>query len=692
MKTVSNHIRQLFTRQTIPDWVIPIFLLLITILAYGLLIPRLGYYQDDWYQIWFERAFGPGIFPQYYASERPFISWLYVLTTSILDDNPTSWHILALLARWVASLSTFWLGGLLMPGRKRWAFWTAVLFAIYPGFRQQYAAVIYSHYFLQYALQICSLGSMVLALRKRTKRWWWIISFITAAVGLYTSEYFFGLEVFRLFVIWIALQIQGVGIRQRIYRTGLIFIPYLVILSSFLYWRLFIFQFPTFQPIYLSDSSANFLSLSIYFLRTIPSDIIELGTYAWLLPIRQLSALDVLGRIQLVAIALSISGWLLVWVFSKKLKDNTPILRVNNRPFFIGVLASGLVFMMLAGWPFWFVNLSVDTNLTGGSRFALSFIPGASLLILGILGLLIQREGQLQFLLSLLVGLALGHHFMDADFYRQVHNNQAVFFQQLVWRAPTLKPGTLVLTNTFQETILMGDNSLTAALNWIYDPIPPYHLDYMLFYIPERLLSGHLHGFTPGLQISRDFRTIQYMGSTEDSLVIFYDYPRCLRVLDPSRDAELPRPVRMPRELREAIAISNLNQIQPNVNPPASLPTDVFKYQLGTENWCYYYEKAELARQQQDWNSIVYLAEKAFKDHPKLAATTEIIPFIEGYARAGQIERAHQLTLDVYEARPDGRAVTEQILCKTWYSLAKAETPKEIKQIAEITLTELRCN
>ena len=29
-----------------------------------------------------------------------------------------------------------------------------------------------------------------------------------------------------------------------------------------------------------------------------------------------------------------------------------------------------------------------------------------------------------------------------------------------------------MLTNTFQETMLIGDKSLTAALNWIYDEKP----------------------------------------------------------------------------------------------------------------------------------------------------------------------------------------------------------------------------
>jgi hypothetical protein len=254
-----------------------------------------------------------------------------------------------------------------------------------------------------------------------------------------------------------------------------------------------------------------------------------------------------------------------------------------------------------------------------------------------------------------------------------VNKSQAIFFQQLAWRAPGLVPGTLLLTNTFQETTMMGDNSLTAALNWIYDQKPPYSLKYMLFYLPERLQSGNLPALEPGLPFTKAFRTTTFTGNTSQALVVYYDYPHCLQVLDPDRGADLPRPVNMPPEMRSAIPLSNLAQILTDQDPPAGLSPSLFKYLPPQESWCYYFEKADLARQRNDWQAIAGLADRAFSQNPKLSTTLEVLPFIEGYARAGELDKARQLTDQVWAARPDGRKMTQDLVCATWKRLGQTQ-------------------
>ena len=160
----------------------------------------------------------------------------------------------------------------------------------------------------------------------------------------------------------------------------------------------------------------------------------------------------------------------------------------------------------------------------------------ASLAITGLIQALITRRSLKILAIALLVVLATGRHFSDANLYRKVNNLQAQFFQQLAWRAPGIEAGTVLLTNTDQEVILNGDNSLTAALNWIYDNQPPYGLDYVLFYVPDRLKSGDLPELKPGQAVSKDFRTTQFKGSTDQALVVYYAYPNCLRVLDAEVD------------------------------------------------------------------------------------------------------------------------------------------------------------
>ena len=142
---------------------VPFALLAICILAFGLLVPWPGYYQDDWYQVWFGRAFGSGVFVDYYSIERPFIAGIYMLTMPLVGTSPLSWQVFGVFSRFLSVLAVYWLLRVVWPERRLQAVWAAALFAVYPAFPQQYASVIYSHYFLQMAVQMLSLGTMVLA-------------------------------------------------------------------------------------------------------------------------------------------------------------------------------------------------------------------------------------------------------------------------------------------------------------------------------------------------------------------------------------------------------------------------------------------------------------------------------------------------------------------------------------------------
>ena len=75
----------------------------LTVLAHGLLIPWLGFYWDDLPKSWFLHLFGPMGFWKVYQVDRPFLPWIYMLTTPILGVTPLGWQILGLLAagcRW----------------------------------------------------------------------------------------------------------------------------------------------------------------------------------------------------------------------------------------------------------------------------------------------------------------------------------------------------------------------------------------------------------------------------------------------------------------------------------------------------------------------------------------------------------------------------------------------------------------
>jgi len=78
---------------------IPFAFLAVLVFAFGLLIPSLGIYQDDWLYVYNAFARGPlGLWDFTYADGTPFASIMNIALFAILGFKPLFWHIASLLA------------------------------------------------------------------------------------------------------------------------------------------------------------------------------------------------------------------------------------------------------------------------------------------------------------------------------------------------------------------------------------------------------------------------------------------------------------------------------------------------------------------------------------------------------------------------------------------------------------------
>jgi hypothetical protein len=68
--------------------------------------------------------------------------------------------------------------------------------------------------------------------------------------------------------------------------------------------------------------------------------------------------------------------------------------------------------------------------------------------------------------------------------------------------------------------------------------------------------------------------------------------------------------------------------------PPASIFGDE-----PTHEWCYYYQKASLARQQGDWQSVAALGDKALAEGFYPSDKIEWLPFMQANIALGQNEK-----------------------------------------------------
>lgn len=83
---------------------VPLSLLVLCILAYGLLIPSLGYYWDDWPYAWINHTFGPAGYPEFVTSDRPFSAWIFMGLAALWGEQPFGYHISSLLLYWLCAI------------------------------------------------------------------------------------------------------------------------------------------------------------------------------------------------------------------------------------------------------------------------------------------------------------------------------------------------------------------------------------------------------------------------------------------------------------------------------------------------------------------------------------------------------------------------------------------------------------
>jgi hypothetical protein len=160
------------------------------------------------------------------------------------------------------------------------------------------------------------------------------------------------------------------------------------------------------------------------------------------------------------------------------------------------------------------------------------------------------------------------------------------------------------------------------------------------------------------LPIQYDYIAGQFNGNTSQAVAFYYDPPSCLRLLEPDLDSN-NHFILDDSLMREASALSDSDQILDS--PGATMPK---VYGPESEHgWCYYFEKADLARQFGKWDEVVSLGDKALKlnDHPN--NPVERFVFIEGYAHTGDWNQALKLSKESYKVSKDYVA---PLLCKLW--------------------------
>jgi hypothetical protein len=668
----------------------PLILLVLTILSYGLFSRSMGFFMDDWYVIWFGKTFGAAQFPVYYALDRPFMGYFYVIASTLLgkSESPLVWQIFSLVLRWLCSYTLWGMLNAIWPEGKRQNTWVALLAAVFPGFTQQWIVVAFSSYFAGMILFFLSITVMIKAIRDPRKFWlFFSLSVILSAYEIASVEFFYGLELIRVVILWIIFSRNNIHFWPKVIKTLKYWASYLVVFVGFTIWRTFFYTSVNHELTILDALKSQPLTVLITSVQKVYQAAVDavINSWAEIFNLSNYPSSGIMSWVILALILLVFTG-VLLWIQATAKKD--PITETSARWGKEAIWVS-LIALIVAIIPFWAAGLAVN-NQYPDNRFMLAYLPGSCLFIVAILELLSKEiRKTATILLVLLVAFGVGFQFTQGLHFRNIWKQQDALYWQLNWRMPAIEPGTTIMAWSFPNRDYYSQNALAAQLNWTYanSIATDRQIPYQFIFLGSNPMP-EFQSLVPKQDFTIDFRTYEFKGNTSNSVLISYDAASCLRVLD----SQLTPPQGVMDDYTKGIIdgaeLSDLSLILPAGQTPNHPPLIVLGPEP-THTWCYYFEKAELARQEKDYSKTISLLDEAQGKGFSAVNDSEWFPFIDAYLHLGKIDQAKSLSQKVLDTHD---TIYQFGMCNVWVNYSAEIGDATQKQAVDSYLKSMGCN
>jgi hypothetical protein len=620
-----------------------VILLLVSTLVYLPYINHLGYYKDDWYLMYSAYTQGPEIFREIFSIDRPARGELLTALYWIFRDNALYYNLSAYVFRLLSAFGFLWATRIIWPDKRATTLVMTVLFLIYPGYLSQVNAIDFQSHNISLFLAVFSiaLSLQAISIKERLLRYGTIlISILMGWAYLGLMEHAIGLEVFRFCCFYIFVSRKSdANVKKQITETIKEFLIYFAIPAGFLFWRLFIFQ----NDRRATDASFQFGELlasplltsfrwGIYTLQ----DVLNVTLLAWGVPLYnigfQLRVRDSLIGIGIAALVLLIVS---LAISSKSLQlEAEPEGRKEGRE---AALWIGLLTVLASIAPVIAANRHI--TFSEYSRYALPGSIGSALVISSLLSYLNSPRVRIAIIYGLIATAVLTHH---GNVVQAVNQFRSVkeFWWQVSWRVPQIKEGTTLAAH-YAESGIPESYMVWGPANIIYYPEKHSERPYRLALPAIILTNDNIAKITIGTAEEESFgRGWALYPNYKTVLVI--SQPKldsCVRVLN----GELLEISRFEDYGVMLVAghsdISNILDDEDTHLPPGSMFGNEPKH-----DWCYYFQKADLARQSGNWNEVVRLRnelqEKGFHPNDQI----EWIPFLQAYAILGDEKQVTALS------------------------------------------------
>src|SRR5215211_5044598 len=363
---------------------IPLLFFLVTVVAYGLLLPLTGFYWDDWPFAWMAKFMGPGEFVPAFAGVRPFLGPIFFVTTSLVPPVPLYWQIFALVIRFLAGLSAWFALSQIWPHYKNQILAASLLFLVFPGYSQHWVAFTHiNQEWIPFIFYLLSFGFTARAMRnpgKFTLNTFYAL--LLLAGGVFPTEYFVSIEPLRFLFIWVIVSEQVSGFGQRFLQSLKRWLPYLLIWLANAAWLAYFYTVGGYAS-YEVEMVNEPLTLT-RIVSTIGEALWKAGFYIWA-QILVLISKAVTTPTNLVTSALIIVASVFIFFYLSKL--NGP--EGEPKIFALSAVLIGLAGILLGRIPSFAAGLPL-TLQSSYDRFMISMMLGGSLFATGLIELIIR--------------------------------------------------------------------------------------------------------------------------------------------------------------------------------------------------------------------------------------------------------------------------------------------------------------
>jgi hypothetical protein len=607
---------------------------------------QFGYYNDDWYLIYSGVSQGSEVFQDIFAIDRPFRGYFVGWMFDLFGVNATLYSYSAYVLRCLGALGVMWIVYIVWPKERMAGFILALICVVYPGFLDQPNAIDFQSHIWAFSLAIGSIAFSLQAMKGYLAGWqritWLLLAVVSQLIALLLMEYYIGLEGLRLLLMMVMVRHLGLDERrQQLRKLAGSWLPSLAGLAGFMAWRQLVFENQrgaTDISVMLSELMNSPLLEGAWMVVRMLQDLLNVILIAWAVPLYTLAfnlrLKQVLPVISLALLAAGV-GWAAMFFQDRWLGKNKEAVERASQETSMEMALVGFLGVAASLLPVHLGDRQVIFDYF--SRFTLTGSIGAGLILVAFWRSFLAASRLRVWFPITLLGLGVMTHAANSVHHVDRWQVMRNFWWQVSWRVPQIEPGTILMAD-YAGYGIAEDYFVWGPANLIY----------------ETSTIGETAGL-PILAATLDKRDlIKVLGQEKEindrrSIISEKDFANllilsmanpasCVHALD--GDGEVSNLERI--EMIALAPFSHIDRIQAQESPRIP-PAAIFGAEPA-HGWCYYYQKAALARQRGNWEEIVRLGSEAHAQDLRPYDWIEWLPFVQAYAYTGYFEEMKELT------------------------------------------------